>query len=62
MKSDPYMTVNLSYAEVKHLHAEIGALPKSRVGPKLIELYRRLDNMIGIEWEGDDVDKRRRRR
>ncbi len=43
------MKLDLTRGEVERLHEEIGDLPKSRVGPKLLEFYRRLDNVLRHE-------------
>lgn len=43
------ITIALTRGEVLHLHREIGDLPRPRVGPKLFELYRRLDVALSID-------------
>ena len=41
------LTFILTRAEVERLSEEIGDIPRSYVGPKLFEFYRRLDNALG---------------
>jgi hypothetical protein len=43
------LTFILTRSEILRLYDEIGDIPKSYVGPKLLELYRRLDNALGPE-------------
>lgn len=45
----PKMQLAFTRGEMKRLHEEIGDLPKSRVGPKLLELYRYLDALLTAE-------------
>lgn len=51
-RETPRMKLDLTRGEVERLHEEIGDLPKSRVGPKLLEFYRRLDNVLRHETRG----------
>jgi len=44
------VTFALTRGEAARLHEEIGDLPKSRAGPKLLELYRRLDALLALDW------------
>ena len=43
------MNIALTHGEIQRLYEEIGDLPKSRVGPKLLELYRRLERVLGLD-------------
>lgn len=52
------MTITLTPAEVVRLHDEIGDIPKHHVGQKLMELYRRLDNLVGIDWVAEELRKK----
>jgi hypothetical protein len=54
-------TIDLTPGEVMRLHDEIGDIPKKYIGTKLMELYRRLDSLCGLEWPGDDTEKARKR-
>lgn len=42
--------IDLTLAEATVLHDEIGDIKKKRIGSKLLELYKRLDNYLGIYW------------
>lgn len=42
------LTLRLRPAEVDALRVEIGDLPKKHVGPKLLELYRRLESHAAL--------------
>ena len=44
------MKLDLTPREARRLYEEIGDIPKSRVGLKLIELYRHLDALLAVEW------------
>lgn len=57
----PRMQVALTRGEAKTLHEEIGDIPKSRVGPKLLALYRELDEVLAIEWNEQNLKQQQRR-
>ena len=44
-------TLRLSGAEARVLYEELGDVPKKRLGPKLLALYRRLDALFELEWK-----------
>ena len=45
----PRITLDFTRREAQRLYEEIGDVPKSRAGPKLLELYRRLDDWLGLD-------------
>lgn len=47
------MKVELTLQEVRRLHEEIGDIPKRRVGPKLLALWRSLDNLVNAYEESE---------
>jgi hypothetical protein len=47
----PRMRIALTRGEVERLHEEIGDIKQQHVGPKLRELYQRLDNVLGVPWD-----------
>lgn len=48
-------------SEIQRLHGEIGDLPKSRVGPKLLALYRHLGALLALEWDEKNLKQQQRR-
>lgn len=62
LKGGGKLTIELSRVEAKVLHDEIGDIPKTLVKPKLLELFKRLDNFVGIDWVNDDGTERKRKR
>lgn len=50
-----WFTVELTYGEAKALRSQIGDLPKSRVGPRIEDLYRRLDARLRLAGSVDDA-------
>lgn len=55
------MRLALTRGEAQTLHEEIGDIPKSRVGPKLLSLYRELDEALAIEWTEQNLRQQQRR-
>lgn len=57
------MKIELTLQEVNRLHDEIGDIPKSRVGPKLLALWHRLDNLVNAHelTESEDPEKLRKK-
>jgi hypothetical protein len=53
VRSPHKMTFILTRAEIVRLREEIGNLPKSHAGPKLLELYRRLDDALTPKEDED---------
>jgi len=51
MRTGGRMSIELSGAEARVLFNEIGDIPKLLVGPKLLELYVRLSNMLDLNEE-----------
>jgi hypothetical protein len=62
LRGNGKLSVDLSHAEVKQLHDELGDVPARLVKPKLMSFYRRLGNLVGIDWLEEDTEKKRRRR
>jgi hypothetical protein len=54
------MRLTLSRGEVERLHEEIGDISKTFVGPKLLELYRYLDDVLALEWDERKFMKQQR--
>lgn len=50
----PWFTLELTFGEARSLRAQIGDLPKSRVGPRLTALYRELDARLRLAGSVDD--------
>lgn len=46
--AQPKLTFSLTYGEAVCLHNELGDVPKSKCGPKLLELYGRLDTALDL--------------
>ena len=57
MAAAPKMNLSFTRGEVQRLHEEIGDIPKSRVGPKLLQLYRYLDDLLALEWGKKNLKK-----
>lgn len=51
------MKIELTLQEVNRLHEEIGDIPKSRAGPKLLALWRRLGNLVEA-YEAAEKEKK----
>lgn len=47
----PRMRIALTRGEVERLHEEIGDINQRQVGPKLRELYKRLDSVLEVPWD-----------
>lgn len=52
--SEAWFTIEFTYGEAKALRSQIGDLPKSHVGPRLIALYRDLDARLCLAGSPDD--------
>lgn len=57
----PKMSLAFTRGEMKRLHEEIGDIPKSHAGPKLLQLYRHLDALLEVEWNGKRFKQQQRR-
>jgi len=56
-KSEPaeaWFTLKLTFGEAKALRSQIGDIPKSRVGPRLVALYRSLNARLLLVGSIDD--------
>jgi len=56
------LTIEFSRPEILVLYEEIGGVPARLVKPKLMSFYRRLGNLVGIDWLEEDPEKKRKRR
>lgn len=56
----PQMRLSFTRGEVERLHEEIGDISKTLVGPKLLELYRRFDEVLSLEWDEQKFRKQQR--
>lgn len=52
--SKAWFTFGLAYEEAKALRAQIGDVPKSYAGPRLLALYRALDAHLRLSGSVDD--------
>lgn len=57
----PRMRIALTRGEVECLHEEIGDLPRAQAGPKLRELYTRLETALSMEWSEKSLREQQRR-
>ena len=57
----PKMQLAFTRGEMKRLHEEIGDIPKSHAGPKLLQLYRYLDALLEVEWNPKTLKQQQRR-
>lgn len=51
MKPKSGLTIELTAAEAAVLHEALGDVPKKYAAPKLLQLYERLDNYLGLYWK-----------
>jgi len=54
------MRLSLTRGEVERLHDEIGDISKTFVGPKLLELYKHLDDVLACEWDERKLKEQQR--
>jgi hypothetical protein len=52
------MVFEFTRPEIARLYEEIGDIPQSRVGPKLMELYKRFETILQIDWPKDNGTKK----